>query len=61
MTHILKERTCEGRIFKQKEFHMIRGGAFLFSGRYKEALLEFNQCMTLREGASNKLYSQDDE
>lgn len=61
MTHILKENTCEGRIFKQKEFHMIRGGAFLYSGRYKEALLEFTQCMALREANGNKVYSDEEE
>lgn len=38
---------------------MLRGGSYLFSQRYKEAIAEFNHCMTLRE--AGKTFSEDDE
>jgi hypothetical protein len=60
MSRIINENSCEGRIFKQKEFHMIRGGAYLYSCKYEEALLEFTHCISLREG-NIKIYSDDEE
>jgi hypothetical protein len=60
MSRIISENSCEGKIFKQKEFNMIRGGAYIYSCKYKEALLDFTQCMSLREG-NIKVYSDEEE